>query len=65
IQHESDLKNLHLFSQLVHLINGQPLHVQKPSESVFKIFTEKEFLSIPTEHVQEVIRLHNVVLTDC
>lgn len=49
----------------MHLIEGRPLHVEKPSESVFRIFTEKEFLSFPTERVQELIRSYNVVLTDC
>jgi hypothetical protein len=39
--------------------------VEKPAESVFRVFTETQFLSMSTECVQETLRLYNVVLTDC
>lgn len=38
---------------------------QKPAESFFRIFTEKEFLSMSTECAQEVIGSYNVILIDC
>ena len=49
----------------MHLIKGQPLHIEKPSESVFRIFMEKDFLNFPSEYVQALIRSYNIVLTDC
>lgn len=39
--------------------------MEKPEESVFRVFTEKEFLSMSTERAQEFVRSYNVVLTDC
>ncbi|KAJ3492597.1 hypothetical protein NLJ89_g11200 [Agrocybe chaxingu] len=45
-------------------VGDTPLHVARPQESVFAIFSQSDFDKLPPAHVQDILRKQHIVTTD-
>lgn len=45
-------------------INGKPLHVARPSDSIFAIYSDQEFRLKTDKEVLEVLRHKHILITD-
>lgn len=45
-------------------VDGVPLHIARPNDSIFCIMPEAEYLQKSPREVQEILRTQNIVITD-
>lgn len=45
-------------------VNGKPLHVARPSQSILAVYSEQEFRHMADKEVLEVLRHKHILITD-
>ena len=45
-------------------VDGKPLFIADPDQSIFKIMTENEYQSCSSQKIQEYLRTHHIVVKD-